>query len=225
MTIDKPASDTKEAAKQIRGSWPMILRQGKWVLLAAILCPVILGVYAFYVYKKNNFHVLSSGKAYRSAQLTKASLAEKIRELGIKTILNLRESDTKADWYRDEKATAASHGVQHFDFPLSEYDSVDADTLEKIAEVLRDAPKPVLIHCAAGADRTGLVSALYRLKVEGADPETSFKELSMWYGHVPLLRSRVIAMDNSFWNYVSNDFRQTEFKRVASQPALQSLVR
>jgi protein tyrosine/serine phosphatase len=180
----------------------------------------VLGLYAFYVYKKNNFHVLASGKAYRSAQLNRASLGEKIRELGIKTILNLREADVSAQWYKDEKDVAAKNGVQHFDFPLSEYDPVDAGTLEKIAGVLRDAPKPVLIHCAAGADRTGLISALYRLKVEGADPETSFKELSMWYGHVPLLRGRVIAMDNSFWNYVSNDFRQLEAKKLAGQPRL-----
>jgi protein tyrosine phosphatase (PTP) superfamily phosphohydrolase (DUF442 family) len=219
MAVENPLPQTHAATKPIRRGWLAVLRHGKWILLAIILCPVLPGLYAFYIYKTSNFHVLSPGKAYRSAQLTKASLGKKIRQLGIKTILNLREADVTADWYRDEKALAASHGVQHFDFPLSEYNLVDAETLEKIAGVLRDAPKPVLIHCAAGADRTGLVSALYRLKVEGADPETSSKELSMWCGHVPLLRRRVIAMDNSFWNYVSNDFRRGEAGRWVSQPA------
>jgi protein tyrosine/serine phosphatase len=148
---------------------------------------------------------LTPGKAYRSAQLNKTALKECIREFGIKTILNLRESVKQADWYQDEKAVAAEQGVKHLDFNLSEYDEVSVEDLDKIAALLRDAPKPVLIHCASGADRTGLVSALYRYKLEGLAPEKSFSELSMWYGHVPLLRNRVLAMDNSFWRYVTND--------------------
>jgi protein tyrosine phosphatase (PTP) superfamily phosphohydrolase (DUF442 family) len=181
------------------------LRHGKWVLLLAILCPLVLGIYALYVYKKNNFHVLIPGKAYRSAQLNKQALKDCIREFGIKTILNLRESIQNAEWYNDEKSVAAEHGIKHFDVSLSEYDEVSVEQLDKIAALLRDAPKPVLIHCAAGADRTGLVSALYKYKLEGIEPQKSFGELSMWYGHVPLLRNRVLAMDNSFWRYVTND--------------------
>jgi len=185
-----------------------LLRRGKWVLLIAILCPLFLSLYALYVYKRNNFHILSPGKAYRSAQLNKKALKDCIHEFGIKTILNLRESVTNADWYQEEKMVAADHGVQHLDFNLSEYDEVSVEDLEKIAALLRDAPKPILIHCAAGADRTGLVSALYRYKLEGLAPEKSFGELSMWYGHVPLLRNRVLAMDTSFWRYVSHDLKK-----------------
>jgi protein tyrosine phosphatase (PTP) superfamily phosphohydrolase (DUF442 family) len=217
MIVTAPPQDLGNPEESRRQSRP-ILRQAKWVLLALLICPVLMGIYALYLYKNSNFHVLAPGKAYRSAQMSKGLLKQKIHELGIKTILNLREADNSADWYRDEKAVAASHGVQHVDFPLSEYDSVAPDKLQKISQFLRDAPKPVLIHCAAGADRTGLVSAIYRLKVEGVDPEMSYKELSIWYGHVPLLRGRVVAMDNSFWEYVSNDLRQVEAKRLATPP-------
>lgn len=194
-----------------------ILRHTKWFALLVILCPVFLGFYALYIYKKNNFHILSHGKAYRSAQLDKQALKEAIQQFGIKTILNLRDDISDA-WHKEEKSTAAEHGVQHLDFSFSEYKDVSVEDLEKVVSMLKDAPKPILIHCAAGADRTGLVSALYKLKVEGADPEASFKELSMWYGHVPLLRNKVIAMDNSYWRYVSNDLRQVEFKRAALLP-------
>ncbi|HUR44810.1 MAG TPA: dual specificity protein phosphatase family protein [Candidatus Saccharimonadales bacterium] len=186
----------------------LVLRHGKWVLLATILCPLFLGFYALYIYKKNNFHILTPGKAYRSAQLDKQALKDCIRDFGIKTILNLRESAKDAGWYTDEKSVAAEHGVNHIDVNLSEYDEVPVEELDKIATLLRDAPKPVLIHCAAGADRTGLVSALYRYKLEGLAPEKSFAELSMWYGHVPLLRNKVLAMDNSFWRYVTNDLKK-----------------
>jgi len=198
------------------------LRHGKWVLFIAFLCPLFLGLYALYVYKRNNFHILSPGKAYRSAQLDKKALKDCIHEFGIKTILNLRESGTNANWYQEEKMVAADHGVQHLDFNLSEYDEVSVEDLDKIAVLLRDAPKPILIHCAAGADRTGLVSALYRYKLDGLAPEKSFGELSRWNGHVPLLRNRVLAMDNSFWRYVSNDLKKAS--ELASKQIVVSVL-
>ena len=212
--LEVKTNDTTKSLPRSRWAW---LRHAKWVLILALLCPVVLGLYALWMYKKNNFHILSPGQAYRSAQLDKAALKEAIQQFGIKTILNLRD-DVSTAWHKEEKATAAEHGVQHLDFSISEYKDVSVEELEKVVAMLKDAPKPILIHCAAGADRTGLVSALYKLKVEGLHPEVGFKELSMWYGHVPLLRSRVIAMDNSYWNYVSNDLRQTEFKRAALLP-------
>jgi protein tyrosine/serine phosphatase len=70
--------------------------------------------------------------------------------------------------------------------------------------LLQQAPKPILIHCLGGADRSGLVSALYRFAIEGQKPDAADKELSIWYGHVPLIRPKVTAMDDSFWRYVSN---------------------
>ena len=44
-----------------------------------------------------------------------------------------------------------------------------AFVVQEILTLLHDAPKPLLIHCKSGADRSGLVSALYRYAVEHAD--------------------------------------------------------
>ncbi len=64
---------------------------------------------------------------------------------------------------------------------------------------MRDAPKPLLIHCLAGADRTGLASALYVAGVEGRGELAAEWQLSIAYGHVgvPVL-SRAWAM-NQTW--------------------------
>lgn len=37
--------------------------------------------------------------------------------------------------------------------------------LDKILEIIDSAPKPVLVHCEHGEDRTGLVVAAYRVRV------------------------------------------------------------
>jgi protein tyrosine/serine phosphatase len=79
-------------------------------------------------------------------------------------------------------------------------------TRQQIGEVLgivRDAPKPLLVHCKAGADRTGLVSALYRFAGEGVSADQADRELSLVYGHFPYLTSRSKAMDDSFWAFVA----------------------
>jgi protein tyrosine/serine phosphatase len=66
---------------------------------------------------------------------------------------------------------------------------------------MRDAPKPILIHCQAGADRTGLVSVLYLQQIAGIDEETAEEQLSVRFGHIgiPYLSS-TFAMDRSWEN-------------------------
>jgi len=51
---------------------------------------------------------------------------------------------------------------------------------------MRDAPKPLLIHCKAGADRTGLASALYLGALEHQTRETAGWQLSILYGHIAI---------------------------------------
>jgi len=54
--------------------------------------------------------------------------------------------------------------------------------------------------------------------VEGRKPEEASEELSIWYGHVPLLRPGVMAMDHSFWRYVNSHPTQAE-KQQSSAPS------
>jgi protein tyrosine/serine phosphatase len=70
--------------------------------------------------------------------------------------------------------------------------------MEKLVDIVQNAKKPILIHCKAGADRTGLVSALYLYSI--GDKNAS-RMLSLKYGHFPYLFSPTKAMDESFKNY------------------------
>jgi hypothetical protein len=58
-----------------------------------------------------------------------------------------------------------------------------ADAVVAIAAARKEG-KPVLVHCYAGAQRTGGVVAAYRLLVEGAAPSAVYAELSE-YGWSP----------------------------------------
>jgi protein tyrosine/serine phosphatase len=81
---------------------------------------------------------------------------------------------------------------------------LDFNKTSQLVSILKNAPKPILIHCAGGADRTSLASALYQYAIKGTTVKEAQKEFSIWYGHSPYFRKHVIAMDNSFLNYVEH---------------------
>ncbi len=146
-----------------------------------------------------NFHEVIAGQLYRSSQLTENQLADYVIANGIKTIINLRGESSRAEWYRNETATAEKLGVEHLDFGMSAYKELEPQRVAQLIQIMRDAPKPILLHCRSGADRTGLASAIYVNRVAGLDEDTAEKQLSIWFGHlaIPYLSS-AYAMDRSW---------------------------
>jgi protein tyrosine/serine phosphatase len=163
-----------------------------------------LGGYCGVLIYSGNFHAVSDGVLYRSAQLDKEQFAASIRQYRIKSVLNLRGAHPKEAWWQDEVAAAQENGAAHYDIALSSKRFVGEEQAEQILALLRDAPKPLLIHCKSGADRSGLVAALYRYAVEHADAADADRQLSLAYGHFPYLTSKSGAMDDSFWAFVGH---------------------
>jgi len=151
---------------------------------------------------EGNFHTVSAGVLYRSAQPNKNELKAAVAEYGIKSVLNLRGANAGSPWYDDEIAASGKLGLAHFDYPISAKRFVTSKQIAEILDIVRQAPKPLLIHCKAGADRAGLVAALYRFAETGASAADADRELSLVYGHFPYLTSRSGAMDDSFWAFV-----------------------
>lgn len=179
--------------------------------LAVLFVLVALSGAGFVVHlaARHNFHSVSDGRVYRAAQMSGDTLAQTIREQGIRTVVNLRGDNTGANWYADEIATSRRLGVRHFDFDLSASREVSDEQMEKILATIDHAPKPVLIHCKNGADRTGLVGALYLYGLERESADDAGHQLTFIWGHIPFLFWRnTVAMDRSYWRYVSHHTRK-----------------
>jgi protein tyrosine/serine phosphatase len=99
------------------------------------------------------------------------------------------------------ESPARQDGVLYYDYGISANHEVDDTDIRKILAVIRAAPKPLLIHCKAGSDRTGHIAALYLHGIEGVDAQKASREL---YGHFPYLWSNADAMDRTFWRYVAH---------------------
>ncbi|MEI4473751.1 dual specificity protein phosphatase family protein [Frigidibacter sp. MR17.24] len=182
--------------------WRRTWRGG--ALVGAALLSV--GLYLGWLQLTGNIHAVVQGEVYRSAQPDGETLERLVRLYGIRSVVNLRGAESHADWYRDEIATAARLGLEHVDYRMKADRDVPPEEAQRIIALLRDLPKPLLIHCKSGSDRTGLVSALYLAGVTGADEDSAEDQLSIYYGHigVPVL-SAAWPMDRS-WEAVEHLF-------------------
>lgn len=182
-------------------------RYHRWLILLLVGPGLGLGSYLGYIHEQGNFHIVAQDVMYRSRQLDKDELIRYINTYRIKSIVNLRGKNVGSDWYQDEIRLAHELGVTHHDYGISANREVSDEDLNAIMGILRETPKPILIHCKSGADRTGLIAALYQYAERSRSAEEAVGQLSMWYGHLPFFWNSTAAMDRTFWRYVSTHTR------------------
>lgn len=128
-----------------------------------------------------NFHKVSEN-LYRSGQPDEDEFESLYTFNEIRSVLNLRENNSdkaevEAVNFRRERK------IILYEIPL-DTGSITEDDLYKILTVIRDAPKPLLIHCWHGSDRTGCAVAAYRIAFENWCVEEAVSELMKpQYGH------------------------------------------
>jgi protein tyrosine/serine phosphatase len=161
---------------------------------------IIAAARLWYVEEQGNFHPITPGEAYRSAQLDQDELEYYIRKFGIHSIINVRGKKTGKPWYMEEIETCRNLGVRHYDLKLSPKKAPSPRRIKELLRLFRIAPRPVLIHCKAGADRAGLAAALWKMVIDGAPQSEARRHLSIRYGHMPLGPTR--ALDEFLENWV-----------------------
>lgn len=172
-----------------------ILRNGGLSLLALA---ALMGAYLLGIQLTGNFATVVAGEVYRSNQPTPARLEVYEKAHGIRSIINLRGDSNGEDWYQQELASAKKLSIAHYDFAMSDREELSADRAKQLVALMEKAEKPLLIHCKAGADRTGLASALYLAKYAGSSEQDAEAQLSIRYGHISLSLSPSNAMDRTF---------------------------
>jgi protein tyrosine/serine phosphatase len=151
-----------------------------------------------------NVHEVVPGELYRSAQLSGPFLNEIVDRYGIRSIINLRGKNSGLKWYQDELAAATRKGITHIDIDMSASQEPSAATIDRLIAAYKTAPKPILVHCEAGSDRSGLASAIYELIIDHRPATEASKQLSFYYGHFPWLTSKTGAMDRAFERVAGN---------------------
>jgi protein tyrosine/serine phosphatase len=171
------------------------------IILAAVLV-ACLGTGGYYVYVRYvtaNFHCVEPGEVYRSAQPSPGQLAKWIQRYGLKTILNLRGESSRD--LVSEKAVADQYGVALINVGLPNHKPPEASQLMHLAEAIEAAQRPFLLHCLAGADRSGLASVMARMAIGGMPYDRSREQMDIKYLHVDTPADHVADVLDEYEEY------------------------
>ena len=135
-----------------------------------------------------NLHRVSP-TLYRSEQPNALGM-KNLEKLGIRTVINLRffnddEDEVKGTSLRTERTKILTWRIG------------DRHVVEVMKMLKETQNGPFLIHCQHGADRTGLMTAMYRILEQGWSPEDALQELtdggfgyhSMWKNIIEYVRT------------------------------------
>ena len=151
--------------------------------LGIVVLLVVLGVagYGFYVrITLANFRVIVEGKAYRSAQPDAEELTSWVKKYGLKTVINLRGENSR-QYYLDEKRVLDQAGVQLISMRFSAGRRPTIEEVKQLIDALETAERPILIHCMAGVDRSGLASVLAAMLIGEQKYRDAMEQLSLKY--------------------------------------------
>ncbi|MGC9952944.1 MAG: tyrosine-protein phosphatase [Rhizomicrobium sp.] len=114
-----------------------------------------------------NFHWVREGEAARSSQAHFGGLGRLMTRHGLGAIINLRGENSDLGWWRYEKRVCAALGARHFDTMMDSRKLPTRPMLVCLMRAFDEAPRPFLLKCSGGQDRTGLAAALYLIHREG----------------------------------------------------------
>ena len=122
---------------------------------------VFLAIIALFYYAYlHNFHAVIPGQVYRSEQLSQTALKKVIEREHFKSVINLRGAHPNLSWYQQEMSAVDDKQIKHYDFALQSKTLPNAQTLQILVIAIATAPRPLLIHCLNGVDRSGIASAI-----------------------------------------------------------------
>jgi len=121
-----------------------------------------------------NFYRVSD-ELYRSEQPSASDIPD-LKAFGIQTVLSLRH-------YHRDSSEFESAGLSALQYKM-DAGSVSVSDLIAVLRIIRTAPKPILLHCWQGSDRTGFVVAGYRMVFMNWSTADAIEELRLGgFGH------------------------------------------
>jgi protein tyrosine phosphatase (PTP) superfamily phosphohydrolase (DUF442 family) len=144
-----------------------------------------------------NRHQIAPG-VWRSAQPSPGQIA-KLARRGLKTIVNLR-GERDCGSYRLQAEACERHGIKLVELQLTSRLPPHASAIREAKRLFDEIEYPVLFHCKSGADRAGMMSALYLHLKQGEPVEKAMGQLALRFGH--FRQSDTGVLDYMFARYL-----------------------
>lgn len=127
----------------------------------------------------HNFgHVSES--LYRGAQPNAAGFSA-LHDMGVSIVVNFRD---ETDEMAAEQRQVESAGMKYVGIPWRGQDEPSNQQVAQFLDLLRANPNTkIFVHCKAGADRTGVMVAAYRIAVEHKPVAAAVAEMHQYHYH------------------------------------------
>ena len=111
--------------------------------------------------------------------------------------------------WRLEAEACARAGITLLDFTARSRAAPDKAMLHAARELFAEAKLPAMMHCKSGADRAGLMAALFLLIVEKRPVREAALQLAWKYGHVK--QAKTGLLDAFFAAYIPYEDQGMDF--------------
>lgn len=130
-----------------------------------------------------------SDELFRGAQ-PKEQGFDTLRRLGVRTVVNVRPG-------HEEAVHCLRSGLRYIEIPMRAWRFEEQDVVRFLEIVSSAGHEPVFVHCRRGADRTGMLVAVYRVVVEGWSRESALEEMTRGpYGYNRMWKKLVRFVKN-----------------------------
>jgi len=144
---------------------------------------------------------------YRGAQPVPAGY-EQLQQLGIAIVVDLHNHGAAE---RRERRAVESRGMRYVSLPASPIQGPTGAQIAQFFQLLRDNPgRKIFVHCKHGADRTGVMIAVFRMAWEHWTPAQAMAEMHAFHFH-------------SFWHPTMRHTVRTFPQTYKSNPVFASL--
>jgi protein tyrosine/serine phosphatase len=128
-----------------------------------------------------HYGVVADGALYRCGQPRPAELEELIQRLSLRTVVSLRglrDEDDPDAWEQMERDLCHSRKVEFVTIRCNHKNPPTREQVDRFLSLCRDpARRPALVHCRLGQQRTLLFCGLYRVHIDGLDPQAAEREM------------------------------------------------
>jgi protein tyrosine/serine phosphatase len=143
---------------------------------------LVWGDHGFLRVRFRNLHRISE-EMFRANQPSPEHIKRYAKELGLKTILNLRGTSPRGH-YVLEKEACERHGIKLVDFQVFSREIPPPAAILETKTLFDSIAYPALMHCKSGADRAGIMAVLYQHFRGGQTIEKALEQLSSKYLHI-----------------------------------------
>ncbi|MAT49739.1 MAG: hypothetical protein CMK32_00940 [Porticoccaceae bacterium] len=144
------------------------------------------------------FAAVIPGHLYRSGQISRFHIRRVLRRHRIRAVIDLTSASPGDCHKRVESAAITKAGIIGYRFPMRGNGTGELSMVADAVTALHRhlvSEQPVLVHCAAGVQRTGHVLSAYLLLVAGADPTAVYQYMER-FGWEPSRSSKWPAQLN-----------------------------